>query len=425
MGFGLTGFAPSAAQILLNRVPGASALYMPDRKLSSRIINGVRTLRTSNNDELDFSPAQIGRGELVDFVNEPIDLIKGSLRNGDMEAEGATSADLATWGSLGTGGVRDTSESFSGNASARIDVNANGDLAGIRQAAFGIQVGCAYKIEFYAKAAGNFRLRIDIGTGNGDIENIGLTSDWVKYEYTFTVVGTGGVFGFARTFETSASTTCWIDDVVVTQLTADGRTPILYDWSGNGNHATQTTVAAQPFIATAGVLEEGLRFAGGQWLDTGSETIGDGLFAGADRRWTVSFWCKATTSGTYIGRAGGEISLRTFHVGQTSVGTRPLFVNLSGTAQDLTPAINPDGIWRNISITWNGTTAKVYVNGDFYQNLLVGTAAEETGQRIIIGARTNGAAFQLGAGNIAFTGIWDRAITEAEIETVYNLTDPR
>jgi hypothetical protein len=282
-GFQLGGFnlgagsaLPNRARLLLNKVPGASALYMPDRKLSSRIINGVRVLKDAGDPkpEADFSPAQIANSELLTFLDG-----------------------------------------------------------------------------------------------------------------------------------------------------ADGKTPILYDWSGNGNHATQTTVANQPFIATAGVLEEGLRFAGGQWLDTGSETIGDGLFAGSDRRWTVSVWAKLnqTGDGIVLARAGSTATSQSFSI-TTATNSTLVGVRLRGNPNTITLTGN---VWRLITVTWDGATANRYLNDGSPTALSVGASAEETGQRIIVGARTNGTAIFLNQSNIAFVGIWNRALTAAEIETVYNLTDPR
>jgi hypothetical protein len=229
-------------------------------------------------------------------------------------------------------------------------------------------------------------------------------------------------FEFVQT--STAESIVRLSGLVITQLTSNGRTPINYDWSGNGINATQTTVAAQPFIATAGVLEEGLRFAGGQWLDTGSETIGDGLFAGSDRRWTVSIWVKYTSrSSAIIGRAGATGSSRTFYVLSPLSDSEQPAIQLRGSNNNYNLSFG-DGNWHFLTITWDGTTAKLWADGQFRENPNVGTAAEEVGQRFIIGARTNGAGAFLGNGNIAFVGIWDRAITETEIETVYNLTDP-
>jgi hypothetical protein len=390
-------------------------------------------LRTSNNDELDFSPAQIGRGELVTFLNEPIVQYESDFSSG---VDGWT--DIRGTSTAPVNNVSDGTTTK--NNTLRFVGNNEAAVHQIRRLSF-LSVGNRYHLsgKAYAPLTNSTVTRISCATvaagatqtpvgGSQLVTNV--AGEWTDFEWDFIAVDdqlrirlqtSTGAEGVNMDGET-----VFVKDIVITQLTANGRTPILYDWSGNGINATQTTVAEQPFIATAGVLEEGLRFAGGQWLDTGSETIGDGLFAAADRRWTVSFWGRATTQGTFIARASsGMVSTRNFQILNATATGDPLTVIIRGITTNLDPAISPDGVWRNFTVTWDGTTPKVYVNGAFYQNLTTGTATEETGQRIIIGARTNGTGFLLGAGNIAFVGIWNRAITPAEIETVYNLTDPR
>ena len=185
------------------------------------------------------------------------------------------------------------------------------------------------------------------------------------------------------------------------------------------------------------MLEEGLRFKGAQWINTNSTSIGDGLFAGADRRWTVSCWAKSVVNeslaGVIVARAASATtSLRTFQMYFNTTANAQ--VVLRGSFADFD--FPTDNVWRNITITWDGTKAFVYVNGVkppiFFPSgqpdgeLRVGTAEEETAEPILIGARTSATpALFMKDGNIAFTGIWDRALTPAEIETVKALTDPR
>jgi len=54
---------------LLNRYPGAAAAYSL-RKLSGSVSNVVRVRRASDNDEKDFTAAQISSGEMVNWVTE-------------------------------------------------------------------------------------------------------------------------------------------------------------------------------------------------------------------------------------------------------------------------------------------------------------------------------------------------------------------
>jgi hypothetical protein len=52
---------------------------------------------------------------------------------------------------------------------------------------------------------------------------------------------------------------------------------------------------------------------GSSYIDTGSETIGDGLFAESNRSWTVSAWANFAADGAVVARASGTEATRTFY----------------------------------------------------------------------------------------------------------------
>ena len=431
------GDAARRARLLLNKVPGASALYMPDRKLSSRIINGVRTLRTSNNDELDFSPAQIGRGELISFTGKENAVFPALAQTANSFVQGGIFG-LVTYPTKTTG----IADPFGGNNAVRLvwpdttqrrfGVRATGQ-DGLIPAHTG-----DVTFSFWGRvASGSLTLRSVLRSEpTGDINNKdhNLTTDWQRFEHTHSRTAANGPTGFF--FDRSAEATVEIyglqmerassaGELQITETgpSGDGRTPINYDWSGNGINATQTTVAAQPFIATAGVLEEGLRFASDQWLETGSETIGDGLFAGSDRRWTVSIWVKRASAGVgaILGRAILPSADRTFHLFYTTEAPEGLKINIRGAETIISSGFTA---WSNLTISWDGAVGRFYINNTFNKNLNVGTAAENTGQKVTIGMRTSATTGFGWNGNIAFVGIWNRALTANERTIVKTLTDP-
>jgi hypothetical protein len=290
-GFQLGGFnlgagsaLPNRARLLLNKVPGASALYMPDRKLSSRIINGVRVLKDAGDPkpEADFSPAQIANSELLTFLDG-----------------------------------------------------------------------------------------------------------------------------------------------------ADGKTPILYDWSGNGNHATQTTVADQPFIATAGVLEEGLRFAGGQFLEAipaGSTFMQGNL--------TITAWLKVPTgsaeSRPFASSNTGSTTVFAFFTQREGTDRRILFQirnhdgSLNNAAANFAYPLD-EWFFLKITKTVSSTTANWLATID---GVTIASFSQTENYRPLgffmpLGAGNNrGTVEGFYTGNIGAFGLWQRVLTANEIATVKNLTDP-
>jgi hypothetical protein len=287
-GFQLGGFnlgagsaLPNRARLLLNKVPGASALYMPDRKLSSRIINGVRVLKDAGDPkpEADFSPAQIANSELLTFLDG-----------------------------------------------------------------------------------------------------------------------------------------------------ADGKTPILYDWSGNGINATQTTVADQPFIATAGVLEEGLRFAGGQWLGA---LDGKTFFDPTTYAFSFSFWARTTTLGANQNYCGVlNDGTNTFFWARLGFPDRLLFtLRKNGNVSQMIDIASAVSIntWLHYTGVHTGTQIILYKDGNEIgrENIGAGTLSALQYPFAIGSANSRGTiSSDFLQGSLTGFGIWPRVLTPAEINTVKTLTDP-
>jgi hypothetical protein len=422
MGFGLTGFAPSAAQILLNRVPGASALYMPDRKLSSRIIDGSRTLRTSNNDELDFSPAQIGRGELVDFVNEPIVLFQPpwtSTTNGWSNfSGGATTSREASYTDK-NGFTRENILLSSGGETN----NLSNSVAGSRQA------GCKYRLQGWLLADVAGALNSQLRTASAWNVAMPVEADEWTYIDVEITNGTGTAtwnFEFVQT--STAESIVRLSGLVITQLTSNGRTPTLYDWSGNGINATQTTVAAQPFIATAGVLEEGLRFAGGQWLGA---LDGKTFFDPTTYAFSFSFWARSTTLNSNQNYCGVfNDGTNTFFWARMNFPGKLQFTlrkngNVSQTI-DIESAVSAN-TWLHYTGVHTGTQIILYKDGNEIGRENIGAGTLSALQYpLVIGSANNRGTISSDFLQGSLTGfvIYPRALTPAEINTVKTLTDP-
>lgn len=199
---------------------------------------------------------------------------------------------------------------------------------------------------------------------------------------------------------------------------ADGELTKTPDSSGNGNHGT---LVGSPTLVT-GKVGRGYDFVGAssQYIDTGSEfPEAGGLFAASDRRWTVAVWAKVELGdeGYVLSRRGD--TTRTFHIlffrSANHHATPSIALAGIGTNTELQ---HDDGEWHHYAVTWDGTTAKLYSDGTFYMNLGVGTEDEDTGQRVIIGARTNGTGDHLN-GTIDEPRIYNRALSANEVRQLY------
>ena len=200
---------------------------------------------------------------------------------------------------------------------------------------------------------------------------------------------------------------------------ADGNTN---DASGNGVNATWNIGTAK---YADGKYGQAFDFDNTNAMTTGSETIGDGLFAGSDRRWTVSFWAKipaGDSRGSIIARDSGTSPSWNFVLFyQSEVAGRNPCIVVRGTVTN-TNAGTEDGNWHHHTVTWDGTTCRYYVDGVFFMNIGVGSASENTGVNILIGKRHGSAA--LLTGQIDNTLIENYARTPSQIKTLYALGSP-
>ena len=193
----------------------------------------------------------------------------------------------------------------------------------------------------------------------------------------------------------------------------------LYDISGNDNDGTMLGgVSILTPIPGTDIFHYAFYFDGSDDRITFSvlDPIADGLFADASSQWTVSSWFIAqntsiTNQGAITGKGGGTGNAATYVVWQ-QYGN--LYTRLrGGTILNITNTLNNFGDVHEVVITWDGTTAKAYFNGQFSNNISVGTAAKQTNV-FSIGA-TGGGNVTRFAGSIIDTKVYNRALTSNEI----------
>jgi hypothetical protein len=138
------------------------------------------------------------------------------------------------------------------------------------------------------------------------------------------------------------------------------------------------------------------------------------LFAGPGEAWSVAVVASAAdgADGMLVARGGSATNARTFSLHKGTVPPNQIIVWLCANVTNIPGVV--DALPHFHCITWDGTTAKYYRDGDAPVTLNVGAAVEEVGQRIILGARTNGTSTFLN-GSIYAPYFASRAWSPAEV----------
>lgn len=169
-----------------------------------------------------------------------------------------------------------------------------------------------------------------------------------------------------------------------------------------------------------GKFGKALNFDGADdYVETGLDSEIDNLEPVAGNEWTVSAWFKNnggySSDAIILGRGGGTGASATFGLYIES-STNTLSTVLKGTATDTGIAVN-DNKWHFASITWDGISAMLTLDGKQYA-LGVGTATLQTGRTLKIGATAGGTL--LFPGSIDEVKAYNYALSASEVKTEYN-----
>ncbi len=196
-------------------------------------------------------------------------------------------------------------------------------------------------------------------------------------------------------------------------------------WDGQGETPLSVTANGAARPTTDVVSANGfnlLQFDGtDDYFTFGTDTIGNTtLFARDNESFSVFVTCRFSDQGYAIAKAGGNATTQQFGIylsGNTDI--KVLFRGLHYVVKS--NYVKGDMI--TVGVVWDGQSAQgalydqinIYVNDEPPVVREVGTAAEETSQNIVIGARTNGPGF-LAEMDLAGVAIWDRALMEDEVQ---------
>jgi hypothetical protein len=147
---------------------------------------------------------------------------------------------------------------------------------------------------------------------------------------------------------------------------------------------------------------------------TGSplDPVADGLFADSSSSWSVtSFFNADTTAGTdaITGKGGGTGAAATYFVIRDG---NKIKARLRGGTIATIATISAN-TWYEVTVTWDGSTAKSYLNGVYATNISVGTAAKQN-NNFNIGATASGNSIRFN-GKISVTLVYNKALTASEV----------
>ena len=188
------------------------------------------------------------------------------------------------------------------------------------------------------------------------------------------------------------------------------------DLSGKGNTATLTNGPTYSSDNGGTIVFDGTD----DYVTTGNTlTDADELFADTGNAWSTSSWFNVDSNSGVVkvvtGRGGGTGASATYVVWVVSSNLKARL--RGGTTTNISTSI-ASNTWYNVVVTWDGTTANGYLNGQFITTLAAGTASNQT-NTFTIGATNSGSSNPFD-GKISQTLVYNRALSTTEVEQNYN-----
>lgn len=215
-----------------------------------------------------------------------------------------------------------------------------------------------------------------------------------------------------------------------------------YDLSGNNNNATLIngpTYSNDSFTLNGINQYAYLPGTTGGFFDISTNSF----YADTGYAWTVNAWFNfpVTPVGTRTGNAAfviagksggiGGAETMTIYVGSGTDGTYILgyipyylAVGIRGAKTIISPAPVNTGIWNNVSVTWDGSAGRVYLNGADKGAANIGGQVIQTGYYFSVGVTGNAGApadsLMQFEGKIGIVQVYNRALSATEVLQNFN-----
>jgi len=197
------------------------------------------------------------------------------------------------------------------------------------------------------------------------------------------------------------------------------------DMSGNGNDGTWSgTKAGTNGYWSAGKIGPWAGYFDGSTnylLKTSPSNLPNGNVAKTVSGWFNHTQCTGANTTGVLGGFGNSATGAEFIVDPCGVSSYPYLLVL-GWASDWITSVSRtpylDGKWHLATVTYDGTTTMFYMDGAVVASTSAMTWNTST-TRIVVGMETNLSSRQFN-GRIADFRIYNRALSQAEIQAIYN-----
>jgi enamine deaminase RidA (YjgF/YER057c/UK114 family) len=257
--------------------------------------------------------------------------------------------------------------------------------------------------------------------------NVTVTTTWQRFSTTGSTTYSTEFWGaFIQSQNNTTPFYAWgaqmTEGSAVLGLQSNGAALTISDFSGLGNSLTVPATPYNPYTRLAGFSFVGQAGVDPHdYADAAVESLsGVKLLCSSAQAWTAVVAAQVPAAqprvsfGTLLGRASDTAASRTFELGATNTGPA-FFAYLRGS---LTALPANDALWHVHTIRWDGASASYWMDRGAAVACNVGAAAEETGQRIIVGGRTNGTKSCM-SGMVGCVLVYNRALGEREIHRNY------
>ncbi|WP_426091035.1 LamG-like jellyroll fold domain-containing protein [Flavobacterium sp. DSR3-2] len=268
---------------------------------------------------------------------------------------------------------------------------------------------------------------VNISSGITTPSTLNSDVSFISVGRTWKVVGTGGNVGTAKV------------SIPATMLTATITPPGDYLMFVSSTTSFDPTAEYRIMSANGLELETTYDFIGVKYITFGyapektltrcikfdgtNDFLDAGKVLNLNTSFTVSAWINKNTDNfnkTILSKRNSSFS-EGYDLSINSTGRAEMSWYVGTTKKTITSnAIIPRGKWHHVGVTFNGTTAKIYIDGVNKVSTTLAGAPTATTQSFLLAAADGVAPTALFDGSIDEVRVWDIALTDAQFRYVIN-----